>query len=298
MMKQIAAGILLLVVSTSAFAWNNAGHKVIALIAYQRLTPAAQRQVDALLAKHPGYAKWTEVAAKDNRGRTAFLAASVWPDEIRSDPRFYDDNGRATPPIPGLPAGAQARHAGWHFINMPFSTDGTRFMAAATPNILTQLQLLGTIATMPDQMKTYLLPWLLHLVADVHLPVHTTVLFSRQFPQGDRGGNSIQLTNGLNLHRYWDSRLGSREDERFLNELATTIQRRYPKPLQLKLQPEQWVSETFALHDKVYAFTGTGTDARPAEVSDQYSVMAREMALQRAALAGYRLADFLNARFK
>src|SRR5438034_10408193 len=95
--------------------------------------------------------------------RAAFLAAAVWPDAIRSDPRFHDDNRRPTPPIPGLPPGTQARHADWHFINMPFSPDGTRTIPARAPNIVTKLQEFANIGRMPAEQQVYTLPWLLHL---------------------------------------------------------------------------------------------------------------------------------------
>jgi hypothetical protein len=84
-------------------------------------------------------------------------------------------------------------------------------------------------------------------------------MFSKDLLKGDRGGNGIHLRRGQNLHSYWDSRLGSGDSERFLNQLAETIQRRHPEPQELVLKPEQWVNESFALRQKVYAFTGTGT---------------------------------------
>src|SRR5437867_4848153 len=130
-------------------AWNGTGHKAIALIAYERLTAAARQRVDQVLAKHPDYPNWiAEVPAAD-RGRAEFLAAATWPDAIRSDPWFHDDNRRTTPPIPGLPPGAQARHADWHFINMPFSPDDTPTIAAPPSNIVTKLQELASIGRMP-----------------------------------------------------------------------------------------------------------------------------------------------------
>src|SRR5215831_19307801 len=79
-----------------ALAWNATGHKAISLLAYQLLTPAVRQRIDGLLAKHPDYPKWVEGVPADQRGRAAFLAASVWPDNIRNDPRFHNDDRPAT----------------------------------------------------------------------------------------------------------------------------------------------------------------------------------------------------------
>src|SRR5881296_3082581 len=85
---------LFLVWNTAAYAWNGTGHKAIALIAYERLTPAARQRADQILAKHPDYPKWIADVSGADRGRAAFLAAATWPDAIRSDPRFHNDNRR------------------------------------------------------------------------------------------------------------------------------------------------------------------------------------------------------------
>ena len=53
-----------------------------------------------------------------------------------------------------------------------------------------------------------------------------------------------------------------------------------------------WVQEGFALCEQVDAFDGLGTRQNPARFSDQYSVNARNIAFERAAAAGYRLAEF------
>jgi hypothetical protein len=101
-----------------------------------------------------------------------------------------------------------------------------------------------------------------------------------------------------NLHSYWDSRIGTSETDRFLNELVATVQNRHPQPGRLEMTPEQWAKEGFELRNQVYGFTGSGTKENPAILSDAYSVQARETAYARAALAGYRLAEFLNLRLK
>src|SRR5688572_14444327 len=124
-MKRLVTVLFTLVLATPCHAWNATGHKAIALIAYGHLSSATKARVDELLAKHPDYPKWIAAASHADRGRVAFMEVSVWADAIRNDSRFHADNARPTPNIPGLPVGGQARRAGWHFMNIPFSTDGT-----------------------------------------------------------------------------------------------------------------------------------------------------------------------------
>jgi hypothetical protein len=228
-LKTIAAILVIALATQPALAWNSTGHKAIALIAYQHLSQTTKQRVDSLLAKHPDYPKWIEGAAPAGRGRAAFLEASVWPDAIRNDRRFHGDNRQPTPDIPGLPPGSQARHAGWHFINLPFSPDETPTLPPQEPNILTKLRDFEAIGSMPEQMQVYILPWLLHLVGDVHQPLHVLNRFTRSNAQGDRGGNLVRLRSG-NLHSYWDSRIGTSETDRFLNQLSATITQRHPRP--------------------------------------------------------------------
>lgn len=51
--------------------------------------------------------------------------------------------------------------------------------------------------------------YLVHVVGDIHQPLHSVALYNATFPNGDRGGNSlhIKLLNGSaqNLHSYWDA---------------------------------------------------------------------------------------------
>ena len=51
--------------------------------------------------------------------------------------------------------------------------------------------------------------YLIHMVGDIHQPLHSVALFNHTFPKGDAGGNllKIKLLNGSveNFHSFWDS---------------------------------------------------------------------------------------------
>ena len=133
--------------------WNAAGHRLIASIAYDNLTPAARARVDDLIRRHPDYeSMFLGDAPTDasQRAREAFLAASVWPDQIRSDPRFYDDTqpaARPTPLLPGFPD--MGRHTNWHYTNLPFTQDGTRGPDSPRPNAVSELNRLIELGIAP-----------------------------------------------------------------------------------------------------------------------------------------------------
>ena len=72
------------------------------------------------------------------------------------------------------------------------------------------------------------LAWLLHLVGDVHQPLHTVQLFTREYPHGDRGGNEVcvRLAPGrapLDLHRLWDGLITSTNNVGRLRNIATEL---------------------------------------------------------------------------
>jgi len=67
--------------------------------------------------------------------------------------------------------------------------------------------------TEPEK-RVIALTWLIHLVGDIHQPLHSVQIFTTDYPNGDRGGNLIcvrpsESGKPMNLHRLWDSLLTS-----------------------------------------------------------------------------------------
>lgn len=60
-----------------------------------------------------------------------------------------------------------------------------------------------------DELKSYDLVWLVHLVGDVHQPLHCVTRVIHDDPQGDKEGNDCKL-NGKpdNIHSIWDGIIG------------------------------------------------------------------------------------------
>src|SRR5579862_3204753 len=149
--EQFTAAMLvwLILSATSAFAWNDEGHMVVAYVAYERLQPAVRERAIALLELNPDYAKWQAVlppgSSKADAQRMSFMIAATWADQIRGNPRYGDDG------LFGgyIPYGSDSslnvgysdhlRHLYWHSINLFFSEDGTPLPEVPAPNLRTQI---------------------------------------------------------------------------------------------------------------------------------------------------------------
>ncbi len=210
--------VLIALLPTSLFAWGAIGHMTVAYVAYQKLSPAAKARVRDLLKLNPEYSIWEKQipagTSPEDHDRMIFMMASVWADDIKGDPQYADDgsNGGNTP---GNGASSQnvgysdlLRHKYWHFIDTPFSPDQSPLPAVPAPNAQTQIAAFRAVlaSSHPDELKSYDLVWLLHLVGDVHQPLHAVSRITKSEPRGDAGGNRVKLFGDAapNLHSYWD----------------------------------------------------------------------------------------------
>jgi S1/P1 Nuclease len=306
-MKRIGAlllSCLSLAYSHSAYAWDPFGHMMVAHVAWQKLTPAKRARVSALLRENPDYDMWVRDVPENRRDEFAFMSAANWPDDIRSDPRFTDEGDPPRGPQAARNIGYAdgLRHRYWHYINIPFSPDGTALLDPDPVNIQTQIRALRETLKSPGastQLKSYDLVWLLHLVGDAHQPLHATARFTRAFPRGDRGGNDVRVcpnacvVRNPNLHAYWDGILtqaGGREQARIAaralapaNATAAAIE-----------DETVWLRESLdAAKNGVYA-DPIGTGPGPYPLTPSYRANARKLAEQRIALAGARLARLIE----
>jgi S1/P1 Nuclease len=306
-----------------ANAWNNTGHEVIAYIAYQKLNQNARDRVFALLTQHPDYA----ALVKYSRGHSStsataslrlFVAAAVWPDLIRGDPRFYDAERAQspTPLLPGFPD--MAIHRSWHFADIPFSFDGTPVQSASPPapenlvEVLPKLRDAIGDPAVPSKTRAYDLSWLMNLVGEVHQPLHCVTGVSRNLPAplGDLGGNLVKIiykSQTTTLHSYWDSLLSNyspsyssiqSEAAMIANKYQPTLPFDANKDASEKDWADEWALESLRLANFAYSIRKVGSANGTPIVSATYDSEAKRIAYKQAALAGSRLAAILNDEFK
>lgn len=304
-MRQSLALLSVFLISTSANAWWASGHMVIASIAYHRLNPGTRARVDDLLRHHPDYAAiLTRGAPADPaaRARFAFMAAAVWPDTIKGDPRFYDDthpDAVATPLLPGFPD--MKRHTNWHYYDTPYAPDGAKTVKQLPPSALSELpRLIRELGRAPMEEQVYDLPWFEHVEGDVHQPLHAIDRFLKSEKGGDQGGNRVYVMPSGNLHSLWDSAFGSDDSNAEITRLAAEAEAEYPAPRRIEKDPKKWIAESAAIAiAEVYTFGNeTGSREHPIRLPKDYVENVQRIAKKRVAIAGYRLAAVLNDRLK
>ena len=283
-MRQLLLLLCLTLITPLAQAWNAAGHRLTAVIAWQQLAPDTQQWISRALARHPDHARWVE-RARSNAPRDVFAEAATWPDDIRDDPRFYDE--RRDPPTPALPGLSDtARHKNWHYVDL--AENGQPRKGELDRQIERLSQLLRSTAK-PAQIS-YALPWLLHLVGDIHQPLHVG-------RQGDAGGNDFAIENPFNkrrpfsnLHSYWDDLPGPPwlRGERLMKS-ANWLRDNFPAPVQGSVA--LWRGESHALHAEAYPET---VGSLLPIVTESFQQRARDIANQRVVAAGYRLGGLLE----
>src|SRR5262245_2813910 len=108
MRRALLAATIVLVTSTEILAWSDAGHKIIASIAFRRLTAEEREKAVAILREHPRFKadfldKLPSDLVDDDRNEWIFQQAAVWPDIARG---FRGED-------------AKFHHSTWHYINLP-----------------------------------------------------------------------------------------------------------------------------------------------------------------------------------
>ena len=309
----VALCVAVVLFTRPAAAWNDKGHMAVAFVAYQQLTPVVRERVDRLVRMNPYYRRWLAMIPSTvpagERNLAVFMIAATWADQIKSDPSYRDDGTQGG----NRPGGALSsrnlgyadtfRHKYWHFVDIPFSgAAGAHLPSIPVPNAQDRIALFLSVLASPtaaDALKSYDLTWLLHIVGDIHQPLHAATRVTPGHFDGDNGGNSVHICEDTacrmttNLHSVWDGLLGFQEDV----ASAMAAARRLPAAPADRVRvvdPPQWVQESFALARSEVYQTPVRADLGPYTLTPAYQTHARQIGEARVALAGARLAAVLN----
>lgn len=299
--RSIGIAAVLLLAALPARAWDDIGHQVIARIAWDNMKPETQEKAVTLLLSAPPDADLASLFPQDGhpipvRERELFQKAATWPDIVR-DEAFPERR-------------AKYHHSTWHFTNFFWEQDENgqpRDVTRLQPlpeNVAERLTLFEDRLADParsTEERAVDLAWVLHLVGDVHQPLHASARVTATEPEGDRGGNLFKLDRDNDLHGYWDGILTRTFRRRWfegkqerIERIARVIQQHHPKEeFAERLLPgqfEAWAREGFETSkSRIYI----GVD-RGREPSRAYRKAAFNAAEPAAALAGYRLAEMLD----
>ena len=294
--------LLPLLLPLPATAWNAAGHRLIAAIAWDQLSAVCRSEVSLILSAHPDYPRWHRRAARAGSGepdRAAFIESSTWPDDIRKDQRFYDaDRENPTDTIDGFPD--MARHRDWHYVNRPL--DATTDSPSPRDSAYGQLdRRLKTLASQLDsasksrEAKAYALPWLIHLVGDAHQPLHASAPVNTPgLPEGRRviAPDHRSRPRETTVHRFWDDLPGPPWLRGMrLDTACTDLLARHARPA--PSSTDDWIAESWRLARDYGYPRQTGPQG---DLSPEFIDLSRRIADRRIVEAGYRLADLLGER--
>ncbi len=250
-----------------AYAFGELGHEVIAALAQDMLTPKARAQVQSILA------------TAGNGGPPPNLAGiAVWADKIRS---------------------LRPETRPWHFANIQIGDPGYDPARVDTPNVLTALDRELAVLRRPAAdrySREEALKWVVHLVGDLHQPLHVG-------EDHDRGGNDDKVKvnrRTYNLHAVWDFVLLERLhlDLDSLHAMLAGDIAADPAFISRNAHgtPRNWVDETHVKSRACYLLHGKPMRKGIAVSLDRdYIHGATLMVLDQLKIAGVRLAFVLNA---
>jgi len=291
----IMVGLMIQVWPVTGCCWGDEGHEIVGLIAERYLTPAVRERVNALLSQDPsGLTRTTGIADE-----------ATWADK-------YRDSDRNT---------TQMRYRQtyqWHFVDIeldrpdvdaacfhhpPLPPGGNASDGPPDDCILDKIDQFrrelhghGTAAG----EKRLALQFLLHLVGDLHQPLHAA-------DNHDRGGNDLLVKAGGspagNLHHYWDTvfvkRLGTRPADvarRLIADISPAHRRMWSTG-----SPRVWGRQSFEIgRTHVYgplqrAGMGAGAHVTGDLILDaRYEADATAIVAVQLQRAGLRLAVLVN----
>jgi hypothetical protein len=264
--KIVALSLLLLFPLSQSYAWGFKGHRIVADIARNHLTPTAKQNLEALL------------------GNADLAAISTWADEVRPE---------------------RPETSGWHYVDIPKNSTGfsddrdcyrpdEKHPSSQTDHhncvvdriTIFKQKLADKNAPQADRIEA--LKWVVHFVGDIHQPMHAI--------DEARGGNGIHTVEfgsaqcgnrPCNLHADWDSGLiehTGRSEQEYVDYLEQMIA---GKKLHASGTPEDWANESLGLAKQVWVNDGGAVD-------QAYYQANIGIVDERLALAGLRLAAVLN----
>jgi hypothetical protein len=246
-----------------AQAWGPLGHRVVAELAQRHLSPAAEAEVERLLAPE----------------HTQSLAdIANWADQIQDDPAM---------------ATLWKQTRGLHYVD--FITGDCNYVpprdcrngVCVIAGIQHYIDVLGD-RSQSDAARRDALKFVVHFVGDVHQPLHAG-------SRDDKGGNTFQVQfdgKGSNLHRVWDSgMLNSRgmEWKAYAQMLDAQAPVNLPQPIEPFGNPyAQWAEESCRITTEPGFYPSTHV------LGPEYTQAELPTAELRLRQAGRRLAEVLN----
>ena len=245
--------------ANKTYAWGKNGHRIVGKIAENHMTETTIRAIETLLDGD----RISEVG--------------TWADEMRSNPSEF----------------WQKESPRWHYVNLnkisdfhPEHYSRSNKISDAYEAIRHGIDVLKDSSSSIDDKKFHL-RFLMHLVGDIHQPLHVG-------RSEDRGGNAIKVKffwKETNLHTIWDTKLIEQEQlsySEFVDYIDTNDKSTIEKYLDTR--PADWVKASFHHAQDIYN-VGNG------DFSYNYVYKSKPLLNESLLQAGIRLAGLLNEIF-
>jgi len=278
---------------------------VTAAIVYDELRaqdPKVLERIIALAERHPDRGAFEVAIGRargDERGRRIFIELARWPDDTRGS--IHD-------------------HPTWHYSSRPLPSKSSPPPKALEDvpqgSAIEAFTLNYSVAADPGASaseRAVALCWVLHLVGDMHQPLHSVSQVSQRFPEGDRGGGlqyirDPQSNEPVTLHWFWDDVVSRDDEPEQAIQHAADLVRRLPraqfkelKPFQKPAEFSAWAQEsydlasTIAFGPELKASDSANEAVKP---SQRYLDLATQTSEKRLTLSGYRLTEVLRHAFR
>ena len=329
-MKKFAATsitlLMLIATSTSAFGWGDKGHKTVGQVAQLRLAGThALTKINEILL--PG---------------ETLASIATWADKVKNEKSFKPT---ATSPDPDtqdfFSKMANQHNRKWHFVDLPLHCTGYNDIACksftSSSDIVHMINLSITKlrgGNVPQLTRRNALRLLVHLVGDLHQPLHVgvgfinvddennkiliereaTLILQNDFPS-DIGANKLLITgaDSDNLHSFWDTDLvETASNNQSILQFATTLNNEIPAGTAWDAQGNlttwaaQWAGDTLRASN-VHAYDSSVEIKKVVIIDDEpkyqtklgnnYKSQNTPVVKEQLEKGGYRLAKLLQAIF-
>lgn len=257
-MKKTLIIVIALLSYLPSFGWGQKGHDVVAYIAECNLTPEVYQKVVKKLGGHSlvYHANWLDNAS-------------------------YSDQYRYTKT--------------WHYANVDEGYTYDTMPKNEKGDVVTAIN--GIIAEMKSgklsaEQENVRLRMLIHLVGDIHCPMHAGHL-------SDRGGNGVMVkffNKDTKLHSLWDTALVEAAHKWSYTEWEQQLNRYCAAERKAELSKgtaTDWLNESHAIATEIYKAT-----PEKSKVSYDYIAYYAPVIEKRLLSGGLRLARILNELYK
>ncbi len=222
--------VLVLLSSSTVFAWGPTGHRVVGEIAEKHISVKTLSKVRGIL-----------------KGET-LARVSTWPDEIKSEPTKYSHTFN------------------WHYTDWKDDQDHHDH-ETSSGKLIPALE--EQIATLKDDKKSdaekaFALKFLVHLIGDLHMPLHV----GNGVDQGGNFCRVFFQNSRTNLHAVWDEDMINFTKLSF-TELASFVSRSHNSKIAEYKSGSilDWALESKEIRQQIYPAPVKVDDANPSALT-------------------------------